>query len=155
MNRHVHSQEKHEQGLILLMTMFILMLIGVIAIDTIGQSGSESAISGRSRNTIRTLHAADAGIQLAVSRLFQSPPNLDPISIIFAGRTVESRARAVSDAEDLAFAGAGKTPDGLSINIGESYVTEGYEVVITAVSKDGSVAEIESKVTRLDSGEAY
>jgi len=156
MNQSVHQSNKREDGLVLLMTMFILMFIGVIAIDAIGQSEIESTASGRSRSTIRTMHAADAGIQLAISRLTQSPPNLDPIDETFALRSVQSRARTVtSGAEDLAYAGAGAAPEGYSVNIGESYVTESYEVIITATSIDGSIAEIESKITRLDSGEAY
>ncbi len=155
MNQRNHSANKREQGLVLLMTMFIMMLIGVIAVDAIGQSGMESAASGRSRSTIRTMHAADAGAELAVSRLFQSPPNLNPISLTFAGRSVESRLRTEVGAQNLAFVGAGKAPEGYSVNIGESYVTEGYDVTITAASLDGSVAEVETKITRLASGEAY
>ena len=154
-NQRTHRQNKREDGLVLLMTMFILMLIGVIAIDAIGQSETESTASGRSRSTIRTMHAADAGIQIAISRLTQSPPNVDPISLTFAGRSVESRTRTVTGAQDLAFAGVSEAPEGYSINLGESYVTESYEVTITATSVDGSIAEVESKITRLDSGEAY
>ena len=90
-----------------------------------------------------------------MSRLYQSPPNLDPISLTFAGRSVQSRARAASGAQDLEYSGKGDPPEGYSVNLGESYVTEAYEVIITASSRDGSVAEIESKLTRLDAGEAY
>ncbi len=68
---------------------------------------------------------------------------------------MQSRARAVSGAQDLAYAGAGMAPEGYSINVGESYVVEAYEVTITAASLGGSVAEVEAKISRLDSGEAY
>ncbi len=155
MNQRNDFANKREQGLVLLMTMFILMLFGVIAVDAIGQSGMESAASGRSRSTIRTMHAADAGTEVAVSRLRQTPPDVKPISITVAGRSVQSRMRTVVGAQNLDFVGVGKAPEGYSVNIGESYVTEGYDVTITAASLDGSVAEVETKITRLASGEAY
>ena len=75
-NQAPHRRE-HEQGMALLVTIFILFLIAGISMVSITHSGEEAAGSGRTRVAMRAFHAADAGIQFAANRIAQNPPKLD------------------------------------------------------------------------------
>ena len=147
---------RRKEGIALLVATLALMLIGVIAIAAIGHSGGESASAARARNTTRSIHAADAGIQLAINRVRQNPPRMDAVDIIIDGRSVQSRRRSVSGAQPIAQVGTGAPPEGYSANVGAGYVSKLFLVPVTAASPDGGVSEIEAKMARLSaSGASY
>ena len=67
---------RREEGVALLITVLLLLLVAALVADSIGHSGSESVSSARARNAARALHATNGGMQVAVARLSQSPPNM-------------------------------------------------------------------------------
>ena len=148
------ADRRREQGIALLVATLALMLVGVIAIAAIGHSGEESASAARARNTTRSIHAADAGIQFAINRVRQNPPRLDPVDIVIDGRSVQSRRRTVPGAQPIAQVGTGAPPEGYSANIGAGYLNEFFRVPVTAASPDGGISEIEAKLARLSANGA-
>ncbi len=151
-NQAPHGRER-EQGLALLVTMFILFLIAAIAMTSIRHSGEEAAGSGRTRAAMRALYAADAGIQFAINRIAQSPPQLDAFDITVPGnRQVQSRTRSDAGPLPIAQTGTGAPPEGYSINVGSGYVNELFRVNVTAEGQDLGVAQLEAKMARLTAG---
>ena len=141
----------------LFMAVFILTLVSMVALAGIQNSENESVAGGRSRSTLRMLHAADAGIEYAAARVAKN--NFAPFSIDLGdGRTVESRRRSEGSAQSLSEAGLGLPPEGFALPSGggtTGYVTNVYQVNITATSSDGSVVELESKMGILSIGGGY
>ena len=140
-----HSRRR-EEGTALLITMLLILLMGALALDAIDHSGAESVSGARSRSTARALHATDGGMQLALSRLSQTPANTDPIDISMGGFSVQSRTRADGGPLDLESQGAGPPPDGYGMNVGDGYTSQLFKVDITAVGLNGSTVEIQSKL---------
>ncbi len=150
------GDHKREAGIALLVATFVLMLIGAIAVAAIGHSGQESNAAARSRAATRSIHAADAGIQLAMNRVRQNPPRTDAVDIVVDGRTVQSRRRTVAGAQPIVEAGTGAPPEGYAVNVGAGYVNELFLAPVTSTSPDGAVSEIEAKLARLSvSGGSY
>ena len=83
--------EKREQGMALLLSAVILMLVSMLAFSALQHSEQEATSGARSRSSLRTIYAADAGIELALSRLTQSPPDLSAFSVGLANGGWRSR----------------------------------------------------------------
>ena len=139
---------RHERGFAMFVTVLILMLMGAIAIAAIEYSGEELMAGGRSRASAQSFYAADAGIQLALNHLAQTPLNDNPIDVTLPnGMTVQSRTRADAAALAIPEIGPGGTPQGYSLNIGAGFTGQVYLVNMTASRPDGTTSEIEMKVT--------
>ena len=144
-------RNKREQGAALIVSVFILVLIGAIAILAIEQAGEERASAGRKRASTRALNAADAGIQVALNRISQSPPDLSAFSVdLGSGRLAQSRTRADSTPQPMAQVGVGPPPDGFGITVGGGgFVNEIFLANVTATSPDGATAQLQTKIGRL------
>lgn len=69
------QRRKRETGIALLIAIFILLLIGVVAIALIVSSGTESALAGNYRSSTGVYYAAAAGLEEARARLRTNNPN--------------------------------------------------------------------------------
>jgi hypothetical protein len=127
------------------------MLVSLLSFTSIRNSEQESNSSARSRSTARTLHAGDAGLQLALARLTQTPPDLSAFDIgLPENANVQSRTRRQTSPLPLAQAGLGEAPEGYGINAdsGVSYVSRVYLVNVTSTA-GGSTTELEAKLSRV------
>lgn len=142
-------QRRRQQGVTLLVTVVMILLVGILVLTSIAHSGDESAAGARARATARALHAADGGMQLALARITDEPPNVNAIDVTIGNVEVESRTRAESSPQPLDSLGSGPPPEGYAINTGGGgYVSELFLIDITSVSPTGSTAELQSKVYR-------
>jgi hypothetical protein len=66
---------RREAGIALLISIFILLLISVVAIALIVSSGTESALTGNYRSSTSVYYAALAGVEEVRARLRASDPN--------------------------------------------------------------------------------
>jgi hypothetical protein len=141
---------REEAGIALLVTVFVLLLMGAIAITAIGHSGQEATASATGRVKKRTFHGADAGIQVALRRLAEEPPNQVPFDIdLGGGRTVQSRSRSDATPQPIPRLGVGPPPEGFSINVGSGYINEIFLTNVTASSPNATTVELEAKLGRL------
>ncbi len=139
---------RHEQGIAMLVAVLILMLMGTIAIAAIQFSGEEWAAGGRSRASAQSFYAADAGLQVALNHLAQTPLDDDPIDLTLPnGLNVQSRTPADTAAQEIPQIGSTGAPEGYSLNIGAGFSGQVYLVNMTASRPDGTTSEIEMKVT--------
>ena len=146
------SDRKRQGGAALFITALILMLVGMLAVTSIYNSEQESVGGARARSTSRTFYAADAGIQLALTRLAESPPDLTSFDIDLAdGANVQSRSRQEATPVELKQVGLGKPPEGYGVNVGSSagYINRIFLVRTTATS-GGSTVELEAKLSRTE-----
>jgi len=142
--------ERHQAGVAVLMTSLVLVLVALIAFTALRRSEQESTAGGRSRATTRSIQAADAGVQLALSRLRESPPNLNAFDIdLVEGANLQSRTRTETSAQDLDQAGLGEPEEGYALNMGSGVasVKRVFLVNVTAEA-GGSTAEVEAKLGR-------
>jgi len=137
---------KRESGIAMLTTTILMLLITIIAMTSIDHSGSEMLAGARSRGATMALHAADGGMQLAFSRVTQSPANTTPIDINIGNFSVQSRTRADAAAEDLRSLGPGPPPEGYGVNEGSGYMSELFQVNITSVGPNSATSEIQAKL---------
>jgi Tfp pilus assembly protein PilX len=140
-----------ERGSALLVTMMVLLLVSSLAVTGLQRSAEESTSGARLRSTTQTLHAADSGVQLVMSRLTQSPPNLTAFDVSLAGgASVASRARTDLLPQDIGQAGLGTPAEGFALNLGAgvTQLTRIYTVRTTAVG-NGSTVELEAKLARM------
>jgi Tfp pilus assembly protein PilX len=135
----------------LLVTAMVLVLVSMLTLGAINHSEQESTGGSRSRSGTRAFYGADAGVELALSRLSQSPPNLNSFDIDLAGTNVQSRSRSESTPQNLDQVGLGETPEGETLNAGAGagYTNRVYLVNVTA-SSGGSTIEVEAKLVRGD-----
>jgi hypothetical protein len=97
--------------------------------------------------------AADAGVELAIARLSQSPPNLNAFTVNVDGTTVESRTRSDTSPQPLVQETAGAPPDGFAINVGSDTGFGGQVYKVSVTGQNGSsVAELEVRFSRLEAG---
>jgi len=68
-------KRQREAGIALLIAIFVLLLIGVVAIALVVSSGTESALAGNYRSSTSVYYAALAGLEEARSRLRPSDLN--------------------------------------------------------------------------------
>jgi hypothetical protein len=149
----IPSDRRRSDGMALLVTVFVLLLVGAVAVAAIHHSGEEFAAGGRTRATMRNLYAADSGIQLALTRISTDPPDLSPLNFsVGPGRSVRSGVRTDASPQPLVPAGFGPPPEGNSINIGAGFSNELFLVTVTASAASGGIAELESKLGRFIAG---
>ena len=142
---------EQQRGSALLITMMVLLLVSSLAITGLERSAEESTSGARLRSTTQTLHAADSGIQLVMSRLTQTPPDLSAFDIALdGGASVASRARTDALPQDIGQAGLGTPAEGFALNMGAgvTQLTRLYTVRTTAVG-NGSTVELEAKLARM------
>lgn len=144
-----HPRDRRgEQGVALLITVILILLVGILVLTSIAHSGDESVAGARARSTARALHAADGGMQLALARIAQDPPNTSAIDITIGNLSVQSRTRAQGAAQPLDSLGQGPPPEGYGVNMGSGYVSELFRVDMTSLGPTGSTAQLESKLYR-------
>jgi len=68
-------KQRSEKGIALLIAIFVLLLIGVMAIALIVSSRTETALAGNYRSSTNVYYAAVAGLEEARSRLRNNNPN--------------------------------------------------------------------------------
>ncbi len=151
---------KHRQeGMALLITVLVLLMMGAIAIAAIGESGEEAASSARTRAATRALLAADGGIEVAISHLAAFDD--DPFDIdVGDGIRVKSGTRNDASPTKIVLAVPGGPPPegyGLATAGGTQYgetgfFTDIYLVNVTSSTPDGSVAQVEARLGRLSTG---
>jgi hypothetical protein len=150
---------RNQEGVALLVTVFVLLLVGTVAIAAIGQSGQEAASSARTRAAMRALLAADAGVEVAIGHLAvsdESPFDVD----IGGGIRVQSRTRDDASPQELTLASPGGPPPdeyGLPTAGGSTYgetgfFTDVFLINVTSSLPDGSVAQVEARLGRLSTG---
>lgn len=147
----VSVRRSAERGSALLITMLVLLLVSSLAVTGLDRSEEESTSGARLRSTTQTLHAADSGIKLVMSRLTQSPPDLSAFDVALdGGASVASRARTDSVPQDIGQAGLGTPAEGFALNMGAgvTQLTRIYTVRTTAVG-NGSTVELEAKLARM------
>ena len=144
-----------QDGIAILVTTVALLLVAMIGLTSLEHTREESTSGGRSRNVARTLHAADAGIQFARSRLSQSPPNLNSFSLaMLDGAEVESRQRDQGSPQVLTDMGVGGTADGYALNGGTASVSNRiYQVNVTGTA-GSAVVEVEARFAVEEPGSA-
>ena len=137
----------------MILTILLLLLISGIGIAAIEHAGDESVLAGSSRRWTRTFFAADAGIQMALSRISQNPPDLTQFNFTIDNNstTVFSGTNAGGPAP-MQSVGVGAPPDGYSINLGTGFQSRLYKAEVAARGPANSVMELEAKFGKLDSG---
>src|SRR6266850_4486073 len=73
--RNTIRKRRREAGIALLISIFVLLLISVVAIALIVSSGTESALAGNYRSSTGVYYAALAGLEEARGRLVVKNPN--------------------------------------------------------------------------------
>ena len=147
----IAASRKREQGAALLITSLILVVVGALAFTSMRNSEMESTSGARSRGNTRTFYAADAGIQLAMSRLTQDPADLSAFDVNLANSlNIQSRTRSETTPQALDQIGLGGVAEGESLGTGAGVgtVTRVYLVTVTASSPNGATAEVEAKINR-------
>jgi len=139
---------KREEGIALLVTAILILLVGLLVLTSLSQTGEESVAGARARSTARALYAADGGMQLALNRVTQTPPDTSAIDFSIGSFGVQSRTRAQGAAQDIDSLGAGLPPEGYGINTGSGYVSELFLVDMTSLGPTGSTAELQAKLYR-------
>jgi hypothetical protein len=79
---------RNEQGIALLIAIFVLLLISVVAIALLVSSGTETALGANYRSSSTVYYAALAGLEEARGRLLPKNPNYFGASIISPGTTL-------------------------------------------------------------------
>ena len=73
--RNTIRRRRREAGIALLISIFVLLLISVVAIALLVSSGTESALAGNYRSSTGVYYAALAGLEEARGRLLDKDPN--------------------------------------------------------------------------------
>ena len=148
------NRVKREGGTALLVTAIMILMVSLLALTSLRHTEEESTASARSRAAQRTLAAADAGVEFALNRIQQFPPNLNAFSVALSdGVDVESRTREESTAQSLPQVGLGESPEGYSLNVGSDagYISRVFRVDVTAFTGTAT-AEVQAKLSRLEAG---
>ncbi len=80
----LHQKLKDEQGIALLISVILMLLISAIGIAALQHAREESSGSGRSRHHTKNLHAADGVLQLVVQQLASENPANRELPVDFA-----------------------------------------------------------------------
>jgi Tfp pilus assembly protein PilX len=150
----IQRNDAHRQdGIAILVTTVALLLVAMIGLTSLEHTQEESTSAGRSRNYARTLHAADAGIEFARSRLGQTPPNLTAFDLtLLDGAQVASRQRDQGSAQVLNEVGVGGTTEGYALNSGAASMSNRiYQVNVTGTA-GSAVAELEARFAVAEPG---
>src|SRR6266404_6103869 len=73
--RNTIRRRRREAGIALLISIFVLLLISVVAIALIVSSGTESALAGNYRSSTGVYYAAIAGLEEVRTRLYPKNPS--------------------------------------------------------------------------------
>src|SRR5437660_10772909 len=73
--RRTHRKRRTDEGIALLISIFVLLLISVVAIALVVSSGTESALAGNYRSSTGVYYAALAGLEEARGRLLSKNPD--------------------------------------------------------------------------------
>src|SRR5256886_16360630 len=73
--RRTHRKRRTDEGIALLISIFVLLLISVVGIALIVSSGTESALAGNYRSSTGVYYAALAGLEEARGRLLAKNPS--------------------------------------------------------------------------------
>src|SRR5947208_10861779 len=73
--RRTHRKRRTDEGIALLIAIFVLLLISVVAIALIVSSGTESALAGNYRSSTGVYYAALSGLEEARGRLLAKNAN--------------------------------------------------------------------------------
>src|SRR5436189_6145118 len=73
--RRTHRKRRTDEGIALLISIFVLLLISVVAISLIVSSGTESALAGNYRSSTGVYYAALSGLEEARGRLVPKNPS--------------------------------------------------------------------------------
>jgi hypothetical protein len=146
----MNRTQRREAGAALFVTVLVLVLVALLALASIRNAEEESTGGARSLSNAKAFHAADAGIQLALTRLMQSPPNLNPIDVALTSANVQSRRREQSSAQALEQIGSGGgAVEGYSLNVGAGVgLVQRVFVVNSTSTASGSTVELEAKLAR-------
>jgi hypothetical protein len=145
--QHENTQGANRRdGMAILITTVALLLIAMIGLTSLEHSREESTSGGRSRNVVRTLHAADAGIEFARNRLSQTPPTLVGFTLnLLDGAAVRSGRRTDASAQDLTDVGTGGAMSGYTLNTGSATLNSRiYQVNVTGTA-GSAVVEVETR----------
>ena len=149
------TASKRERGMALLVSVFVLMLVGLVAVSSLQNSEDESTAGGRTRSAVSSLYEADAGVEIAINRLSQTPLPADfdrPINFDLGGNhSVQSKTRGDTAPQNIKYAGNGQASDGMQLQSGMSgggtTYSAVYQVNMTAVHGTRSVAEVEARLS--------
>lgn len=141
------TERGQEQGLALLLTVMVLIMITAMALASIYHAGEESTGGRRAKAAMDALYGADAGIELSRNRV--AVGDLSAINMTFNGIQVQSRARSETSAQPIVLVGTTGLAGDNMINVGSAIglTNEIYRVRMTATSFAGSVAEIHSNIS--------
>jgi type II secretory pathway component PulK len=137
---------KRKEGIALITAVLILIMVATVAVSALKGSEEELRAGGRSRSTMTSFYAAEAGIDYAQNRV-RAPRDLTAFSFTLSdGTTVQSRKREQGTPQDIADEGLGNPPPGYSINIGSGFQNELFSLNVTASRPNIPTSEIELKV---------
>jgi hypothetical protein len=88
MKQESKGDRRSEQGIALLIAIFVLLLISVVAIALLVSSGTETALGANYRTSSTVYYAALAGLEEARGRLLPRDPNYFGASFISPGSTL-------------------------------------------------------------------
>ena len=81
MQRHRKTRSRSEEGIALLIAIFVLLLISVVAIALLVSSGTETALGANYRSSSTVYYAALAGLEEVRGRLLPKNPNFFGASV--------------------------------------------------------------------------
>jgi hypothetical protein len=87
MKRDRKTRRRSQDGIALLIAIFVLLLISVVAIALLVSSGTETALGANYRTSSTVYYAAIAGLEEARGRLLPKNPNYFGASVIAPGTT--------------------------------------------------------------------
>ncbi|TMA23038.1 MAG: hypothetical protein E6J87_25630 [Deltaproteobacteria bacterium] len=147
-----NAPRRREAGAALLVTVLVLVLVAMLGFAALRNAEGESTGGARSVSFTKAYHAAEAGIELALTRLLQSPPNLNPIDVSLTTATVQSRRREQTAAQPLQQVGNGGSPvEGYSLNVGVNVGAVQRVFVVDSTAIDSrSTVEVEAKLARTE-----
>lgn len=105
---HKSRRRRSEQGIALLIAIFVLLLISVVAIALLVSSGTETALGANYRSSSTVYYAALAGLEEARGRLLPKNPNyfgasvISPTTSFPLGQTLYVINRGSSPLENIA-----------------------------------------------------
>jgi opacity protein-like surface antigen len=139
---------RREQGMALLVTVMIIIMIAAMAMAAIQHAGEESAGGRRTKTALDALFGASAGVEFSRVRIAEG--NLAAFSVpLDGGIQAESRRRSQSTPQPIESLGTSGLAAENMINVGSAVgiTNEMYRVNVTATTNAGAVAEVEAKVS--------
>ena len=150
----VPRSQKREGGIAMITVVLVIFLLMASALSSVDFTEQESRASGQSRATMRSLYAADAGIQLALSRI--QAQDFSAFTFNLAdGTTIESRKRNDAAPQPIGQGGPGGVPDGYGFGAGTGHQLLVYPMNVTAVGTNDLTSELEAKVGVLSAASGY